>query len=83
MRIVASYIRMDERHTHSQLIAMCASSSIPKFLILWISPTRSMYAALQPVPKMTAIRVRGLTYDDAMRVPVVSLMSAVSSAGTF
>jgi hypothetical protein len=34
------------------------------------------------VPKITAIRVRGLTYDDAIRVPVVSLMSAVSSAGT-
>ena len=42
-----------------------------------------MYAALHPVPKITAIRVLGLTYEDAMRVPVVSLMSAVSSAGTF
>jgi len=32
----------NELHTHSQLMAICASSSMPKFLILWISPTRSM-----------------------------------------
>jgi hypothetical protein len=69
--------------THSQLIPIDASSSIPRFLIFGMLSMRSIYAALQPVPKITAIRVFGLTYAEAMSVPVVSLMSAVSSAGTF
>jgi hypothetical protein len=53
--------RTRARRTHSQLIAICASGSIPSGASLGMSPTRSMYAALQPVPKMTAMRVAGLT----------------------
>lgn len=47
--------------THSQLIAICASGSTPSPASFGMSPTRSMYAALQPVPKMTAMRVCGFT----------------------
>ena len=49
------------KRTHSQLIAICMSGSMPRFAILGMSPTRSMYAALQPVPKMHAMRVLGFT----------------------
>lgn len=69
--------------THSQLIAISASSGRPRCFIFGISPTFSIYAALHPVPKMTAILVRGLTKWDAMSVPVVSLISAVSRTGRF
>jgi hypothetical protein len=42
-----------------------------------------MYAALHPVPKIHAILVRGFTYCEAMRVPVVSFISAVKVTGSF
>ena len=49
------------RPTHSQLIAISVSGSIPRLAIFGMSFTRSIYAALQPVPKMQAIRVLGFT----------------------
>lgn len=47
--------------THSQLMAISSCGSMPKSLILGMSLTLSMYAALHPVPKIQAIFVAGLT----------------------
>ena len=49
--------------------------------ILGMFPHTSMYAALQPVPKMQPILTSRSAYADAMRVPVVSFTSAVSLMG--
>ena len=46
---------------HSQLMPISASTSMPRPAIFGMSFTRSMYAALHPVPKMTAILVFGFT----------------------
>ena len=51
----------DMRRTHSQLMAISISGSMPRLAILGMSLTFSMYAALQPVPKMQAMRVLGFT----------------------
>lgn len=69
--------------THSQLMAISASGSIPKDLILSISDTFSMYAALHPVPNIHAIFVWLLTQCDAISVPVVSLIRVVKTTGKF
>ena len=42
-------------------MAISVSGSIPRCAILGISRTRSMYAALHPVPKIHAMRVLGFT----------------------
>ena len=66
--------------THPMAISMF--ESIPSSAILGMSLTRSMYATLQPVPKMQAIRVFGFTSRNAISVPVVSHVRATTSAGT-
>lgn len=54
---------------------MCAS--------LGMFPHFSMYAALQPVPKMQPILQSVSVYAEAMRVPMVSLTRAATLIGKF
>lgn len=52
-----------------------------RWAILGTEPTFSMYAALTPVPKMQPILISLSVYDEAMRVPVVSLINAATLMG--
>ena len=47
-----------------------------------MEPQSSMYAALQPVPKIQPIFILGSVYAEAISVPVVSLIKAASRMGT-
>jgi len=49
---------------------------------LGIEPQFSMYAALQPVPKIQPIFIEVSVYAEAIKVPVVSLINAMSLIGT-
>ncbi len=66
---------------HSQFIAIGESGGRFMCASFGMDPQSSMYAALQPVPKIHPILTFSSVYADAIRVPVVSLMSAVSLIG--
>lgn len=75
-------IRSLSKAPYSQLIATGISGGRFMWAILGMEPAFSMYAAFTPVPKIQPIFISESVYEEAIRVPVVSLIRAATLMGS-